>query len=141
MWHPQHALEEQRVKLPAFRWDRLLVFTFRMHTVPIWLDVIVLSSCAHIAWIFLQHLLKSASTALHLPQVFREADIQALKEAMQLTRLEAIQALKHTVGDVSKAFINELSAFDLRVDIVDDLVRNYAAQRQAALPCPCTQLT
>ena len=51
---------------------------------------------------------------------------------MQLTRQEAIQALKHTAGDVNKAFIYELSAFDLRLDVVDDLVRNYAAQRQAA---------
>ena len=64
--------------------------------------------------------------------MFREADIQALKEAMQLMRQEAIQALKHTAGDVNKAFINELSAFDLRLDVVDNLVRNYAAQRQAA---------
>ncbi|CAK0774033.1 hypothetical protein CVIRNUC_004127 [Coccomyxa viridis] len=65
-----------------------------------------------------------------VPQVFREADIQALKEAMQLMRQEAIQALKHTAGDVNKAFINELSAFDLRLDVVDNLVRNYAAQRK-----------
>ena len=60
---------------------------------------------------------------------------------MQLTRQEAIQALKHTAGDVNKAFINELSAVDLRLDIVDDLVRNYAAQRQASLPCQCTHVT
>ena len=73
--------------------------------------------------------------------MFREADIQALKEAMQLTRQESIQALKHTAGDVNKAFINELSAFDLRLDIVDNLVRNYAAQRQASLPCQCTFVT
>ena len=76
----------------------------------------------------------SPLTDLQISQVFREADIQALKEAMQLTRQEAIQALKHTAGNVSKAFINELSAFDLRLDIVDDLVRNYAAQRQASCP-------
>ena len=65
---------------------------------------------------------------MHL-QTFLEADIQALKEAVQLTRHEAVQALKHTHGNVSKAFTNELAALDLQVSFVDGLVQNYAVQR------------
>ena len=64
-------------------------------------------------------------------QTFLEADIQALKEAVQLTRHEAVQALKHTHGDVSKAFTNELAALDLDVSLVDGLVQTYALQRWA----------
>ena len=62
-------------------------------------------------------------------QTFLEADIQALKEAVQLTRHEAVQALKHTQGRVSRAFTNELAALDLHVSFVDGLVQNYAIQR------------
>lgn len=58
-----------------------------------------------------------------------EADIQALKEAAQLTRQEAIQALRHTEGDVTKAFVNEMTAFTLHACTVDLLVRDYSAER------------
>ena len=62
-------------------------------------------------------------------QTFLEADIQSLKEAAQLTRHEAVQALKHTHGNVKQAFVNELAALDLHVNSVDSLVRSYALQR------------
>ena len=68
-------------------------------------------------------------------QTFLEADIQALKEAVQLTRHEAVQALKHTQGSVNKAFTNELAALDVHVSFVDSLVQNYALQRCASLGC------
>ena len=120
--------------MPSFRWDRLSVSPLQcMLCQSGWMSYN--RPAVHtLRGAFCNACFSSASTALHFSQVFREADIQALKEAMQLTRQEAIQALKHTAGDVNKAFINELSAFDLRLDIVDDLVRNYAAQRQASLP-------
>ena len=62
-------------------------------------------------------------------QNFVERDIQALKEAVQLTRPEAIQALKHTHGDVNAALANELAAMGHHVSFVDDLVHSYAFQR------------
>jgi hypothetical protein len=62
-------------------------------------------------------------------QDFVERDIQALKEAVQLTRPEAIQALKHTHGDVNAALANELAAMGHHVTFVDDLVHSYAFQR------------
>ena len=64
-------------------------------------------------------------------QRFTEANVQTLKEAVKLTRDEAIQGLKHVSGDRNKAFINELGALSLNISCVDDLVRNYALQRQA----------
>ncbi|CAL5218768.1 g487 [Coccomyxa viridis] len=70
------------------------------------------------------------------PQTFLEADIQALKEAVQLTRHEAVQGLKHTHGDVSKAFTNELAALDLDVSLVDGLVQTYALQRELVQTSP-----
>ena len=62
-------------------------------------------------------------------QGFPEADIQSLKEAVQLSRQEAVEALRHTKGDVQKAFINELASMHLNVALVDDLVLAYAAHR------------
>jgi hypothetical protein len=77
----------------------------------------------------------SLCVSLHLSeQDFAERDIQALKEAVQLTRPEAIQALKHTHGDVNAALVNELAAMGHRVSIVDDLVHSYAFQRPVNLP-------
>lgn len=67
-------------------------------------------------------------------QDFAERDIQALKEAVQLTRPEAIQALKHTHGDVNAALANELAAMGHHVSLVDDLVHSFAFQRRAHLP-------
>jgi hypothetical protein len=64
-----------------------------------------------------------------LLQGFPEADIQSLKEAVQLSRQEAVEALRHTRGDVQKAFLNELASLHLNVALVDDLVLAYAAQR------------
>ena len=64
-------------------------------------------------------------------QRFTEANVQTLKEAVKLTRDEAIQGLKHVSGDRNKAFTNELGALSLNISCVDDLVRNCALQRQA----------
>ena len=64
-------------------------------------------------------------------QRFTEANVQTLKEAVKLTRDEAIQGLKHVSGDRNKAFTNELGALSLNISCVDDLVRNYALQRHA----------
>ncbi|CAL8470326.1 g9868 [Coccomyxa elongata] len=60
---------------------------------------------------------------------YLEADIQSLKEAVQLSRQEAVEALRHTKGDVQKAFVNELAAMHLNVSLTDDLVLAYAAHR------------
>ncbi|KAK9834263.1 hypothetical protein WJX81_001484 [Elliptochloris bilobata] len=60
---------------------------------------------------------------------FPEADIQGLKEAAQLTRQEAVDALRHTKGDAEQAFLNELDALALNQDLVDLLVREYASFR------------
>jgi len=62
-------------------------------------------------------------------QGFPEVDIQSLKEAVQLSRQEAVEALRHTKGNVEKAFVNELAAMHLDVPLVDDLVLAYAAHR------------
>ncbi|BDA44366.1 hypothetical protein COCOBI_05-5500 [Coccomyxa sp. Obi] len=64
-----------------------------------------------------------------LGQGFPEADIQSLKEAVQLSRQEAVEALRHTKGDVQIAFVNELAAMHLNVALTDDLVLAYAAHR------------
>lgn len=65
-------------------------------------------------------------------QGFPEADIQSLKEAVQLSRQEAVEALRHTKGDVKEAFVNELAAMHLNVPLMDDLVLAYAAHRYTA---------
>ena len=62
-------------------------------------------------------------------QTFPEADIQALQDSVQLTRHEAVQAMKHTHGNVGQAFTNELAALDLNMSSVDGLVQTYAIQR------------
>ena len=48
---------------------------------------------------------------------------------MQLSRQEAVEALRHTKGDVKEAFVNELGAMHLNVSLTDDLVLAYAAHR------------
>ncbi|KAK9812754.1 hypothetical protein WJX72_003030 [[Myrmecia] bisecta] len=60
---------------------------------------------------------------------FCEADIQSLKEAVGLTRQEAVQALRQTQGDVIAAFKNELDSLHLNMPLVEKLVWEYAAYR------------
>ena len=69
-------------------------------------------------------------------QGFAEADIQSLKEAVALSRQEAVEALRHSAGDLRDAFLNELGALHLNTPLLDDLVMSYAAQRCAELCCP-----
>lgn len=52
---------------------------------------------------------------------------------MQLSRQEAVEALRHTKGDVHKAFVNELAAMHLNVSLMDNLVLAYAAHRYCNL--------
>lgn len=75
-----------------------------------------------------------SSLTIHccIVQAFPEADIQSLKEAVQLSRQEAVEALRHTMGDVQRAFTNELAAMHLNVPHLDDLVLAFAAQRYSA---------
>ena len=62
-------------------------------------------------------------------QGFAEADIQSLKEAVALSRQEAVEALRHSAGDLHAAFLNELGALRHNTALLDDLVMSYAAQR------------
>ena len=61
-----------------------------------------------------------------------EADIQGLKEAAQLTRHEAVDALRHAGGDAQQAFLNEVDAMHLNEAVVDALVHEYASFRCVA---------
>jgi hypothetical protein len=66
-----------------------------------------------------------------LQGAFPEADIQGLKEAAQLTRQEAVEALRHTRGNAQQALVNELDAMHLNQALVDSLVHEYASFRCA----------
>ena len=68
-------------------------------------------------------------------QGFAEADIQSLKEAVALSRQEAVEALRHCAGDLHTAFLNELGALQHDAAALDELVVSYAAQRRAPVVC------
>ena len=61
--------------------------------------------------------------------------MQALVTALGVSWEEASHLLKHTQGDLTAAFKNELSAYHLDEQLLDDLVWEYAACRFVPVGC------
>ncbi|GMH45789.1 hypothetical protein BSKO_13752 [Bryopsis sp. KO-2023] len=60
---------------------------------------------------------------------FQERDIQAIVQAVNIPRQEAMDALKHTNGDVAAAFENELGRIQINLKELNQLVMEYAGYR------------
>ena len=63
-----------------------------------------------------------------------EIDIQHLRVAAGLTRAEAMQSLSEAAGDLHTALKNELSSHHLDTELVNHMLEEYRAYRQAAAP-------
>ncbi|XP_024530660.1 uncharacterized protein LOC9646305 [Selaginella moellendorffii] len=62
-------------------------------------------------------------------QTFNEVDVQALAQAAELPRHDAIHSLRYTRGDVMAALKNELSRIRINTSILDKLVWEYCVYR------------
>ncbi|KAJ3702566.1 hypothetical protein LUZ61_006271 [Rhynchospora tenuis] len=62
-------------------------------------------------------------------QPFDEVDIQALANAVELTRQGSVDSLKFAKGDLLLAFQNELSRMKLDLQSLDNLVHEYCVYR------------
>ncbi|XP_071723151.1 uncharacterized protein [Rutidosis leptorrhynchoides] len=60
---------------------------------------------------------------------FDEVDVQALVQAVELTRQGAIDSLRFAKGDLFQAFQNELCRMRLNVPMLDELVHEYCVYR------------
>ncbi|XVE82772.1 hypothetical protein DITRI_Ditri16bG0032700 [Diplodiscus trichospermus] len=61
--------------------------------------------------------------------LFDEVDIQALAQAVELTRQGAIDSLRFTKGDLFQAFQNEICRMRLDAAMLDELVHEYCIYR------------
>ncbi|XP_022775206.1 uncharacterized protein LOC111317118 isoform X2 [Durio zibethinus] len=67
--------------------------------------------------------------SLYEAQPFDEVDIQALAQAVELTRQGAIDSLRFAKGDLLQAFQNEICRMRLDAAMLDELVREYCIYR------------
>ncbi|KAJ7515636.1 hypothetical protein O6H91_22G021700 [Diphasiastrum complanatum] len=71
----------------------------------------------------------SVQDSLVTTQDFSESDVQALAQAVDISRQAAVDSLRYTNGDLNTAMKNELSRMRVNVAAIDALVHEYCIYR------------